>query len=331
VSKNAIPSKDKYRIRPYLKLHTFWQTDAKVRKARAVVVWPLVLTLLKQNNGFCSDDDLDPDVMAETLQVVSAEDIARAISGLKSVGLLVFGSATKHVNQHKSVEMSGWCTPKWDQYQADARDDWAKAAHTDAHRGEARQGDGERTPASAGESLHVQTCAEKEKETEKETERETERETDLAAVAAVAHTSTRDGAAPPAATPTPPPERGDLDLQSTIEAYRCGMAPTRGGGRAQFLPSGLLAQVMKLHADFGGPMVRQAIEEAIGAKNEIPGPSYLRAICQRMRDKPGERRPGADPGVFRAKGPVAPFIEGNPDEAFGPRLPDDHEDGSHAL
>lgn len=118
------------------------------------------------------------------------------------------------------------------------------------------------------------------------------------------------------------------------------MAPTRGGGRAQFLPSGLLAHVQKLHSDFGGLMVRQAIDEAIGAKGEIPSPNYLRSICQRMRDNPGgrvtapstqQRRPGADPGVFRAKGPVAPFIEGNPDEAFGPRLPEDHKDDSHAL
>jgi hypothetical protein len=44
-----------------------------------------------------------------------------------------------------------------------------------------------------------------------------------------------------------------------------------------------------------------------------------------------QRRPGADPGVFRARGPVACMQDGNPDEAFGPRLPEDQNGDSDAV
>ena len=298
--------------------------------------FPFILDAIKDGNGRCSDLALTD---ARILRAAHLDGLIKA-NGFSirdayvAVGMLI-------------LDERGWGARNWDKWQRDQAkekkktDDKERIAekrrvekevsqHVAATGGDVGRGRSESPRVAPHTDTYTSTTTEP-------------HAAEAAVVAASAHTGVREDAAPPAATPTPTapsPDHGDPDLQATIEAYRCGMASARGGGRAQFLPSGLLAQVLKLHADFGGPMVRQAIEEAIGAKNEIPGPSYVRAICQRMRDDPGERRPGpsmhqrrpgADPGVFRAKGPVACMMDGNPDEAFGPRLPEDQEDDSHAV
>ena len=119
----------------------------------------------------------------------------------------------------------------------------------------------------------------------------------------------------------------EIDLPM-LEGLALQCIPTTGRRAAPMMLDNVSQRALyELVKQYGAEKVRDALLDCGGM--EMP----VKAAKKRLEggSTATQRRPGADPGVFRAKGPVAPFIEGNPDEAFGPRLPDDHEDGSHAL
>jgi hypothetical protein len=89
----------------WVRLDTDCHADGRLRRARAVSVWPAVLCAMKRGNGIATDDDLDPVVISDLWQMDEAT-VTRAIGGLRAVGMLVECEG-------------GWTTPRWSEHQPD--------------------------------------------------------------------------------------------------------------------------------------------------------------------------------------------------------------------
>lgn len=89
----------------WLRLDSDFALDGRLRKSRAILWWPLVLSVLKRHGGRAPSVDLDPDVLCDVAQ--ATPDAAKtAMDGLLRVGLL--------------VEADGFFTsPAWDDHQID--------------------------------------------------------------------------------------------------------------------------------------------------------------------------------------------------------------------
>ena len=59
------------------------------------------------------------------------------------------------------------------------------------------------------------------------------------------------------------------------------------------MPPALVQSVMAIAADFGPAMVISAVEASVEAKGHVPGPAYVRRICDRLRAE--QNRPAALP------------------------------------
>jgi hypothetical protein len=71
------------------------------------------------------------------------------------------------------------------------------------------------------------------------------------------------------------------------------MPPGRNGGVGVFMPPALVESIRSIAADFGARMVIDAVNASVEAKGHVPGPTYVRRICERLRAD--ERRPVALP------------------------------------
>lgn len=90
---------------PWFRMAEGFFRDGRVRKAKAMAVWPWVLSVLKRGNGFAREDDLDPEVCADDMGL-TLEQASIALAGLRRVGLL--------------VEVDGaWTADGWTSYQPD--------------------------------------------------------------------------------------------------------------------------------------------------------------------------------------------------------------------
>lgn len=119
----------------------------------------------------------------------------------------------------------------------------------------------------------------------------------------------------------------EIDLPM-LEGLALQCIPTTGRRAPPMMLDNVSQRALyELVRQYGAEKVRDALLDCGGM--EMP----VKAAKKRLEggSTVTQRRPGADPGVFRAKGPVACMEDGDPDEAFGPRLPEDQEGGSHAV
>jgi hypothetical protein len=107
---------------PWVRLDAGFARDAKLRKARATAIWPFVIARMKAGYGYATDDDLDPEILAEE-SYIPAEICERAVEGLKRVGLLVWAEEDVEVGGRVRTvrRVGGWTTPRWTEYQPDGR------------------------------------------------------------------------------------------------------------------------------------------------------------------------------------------------------------------
>jgi hypothetical protein len=107
---------------PWLRLDAHYSHHPKLVRAgpEATLLWPHVLAALKRSDGVCSDDDLDPAVLARICGG-TVEQWTAGLDAIKRVGLLADGQRTVKVGRAPAEVVSGWVTPGWDKYQPDAR------------------------------------------------------------------------------------------------------------------------------------------------------------------------------------------------------------------
>lgn len=119
---------------------------------------------------------------------------------------------------------------------------------------------------------------------------------EVGGVVVVADTPREPDQAPAGPSPTPTPAAAptnEPDLRAAVDAYQRAMPPGRNGGVGVFMPPALVQSVMAIAADFGTRMVVEAVSASVEAKGHVPGPTYVRRICERLRAD--ERRPAALP------------------------------------
>ena len=243
----------------WLRLDDNYASDGKVRRARAVMWWPIILCAMKRGGGVASDDDISPDVLADIGQGDEAS-AARAVEGLKSSGLLI-------------QDGSGWTTPNWREFQPDptgstrqrALRERNKAAHDSVT---VRNSD---SPLRNGVSRSV---------TPDSTGRDIQDKTEGVVVAANT---------PREADPAPHhiggSNRAELEIQSveTAELIEFWVRTQNGSGsRAPGMFASHAAQtaIVELVATFKAERVKWAIGRAVDvANNGAPSLGLLRKLC----------------------------------------------------
>lgn len=114
-------TEDHRRLTSWIRLDVPILTDAKLRRARARGLWPILLLVLKQSGGVVPTADLDPELLAQDLDgLLDAQGVRERIEGLKREGLLVHGTYTVKIGRGER-EVTGWTTPNWRSYQPDER------------------------------------------------------------------------------------------------------------------------------------------------------------------------------------------------------------------
>lgn len=109
------------RMTPWIRLDVAVLTDAKLRRARARGLWPIVLLVLKQCGGVIPTGDLDAELLAQDLDgLLDAAGVQERLDALKREGLLIHGTYKVKVSRGER-EITGWTTPHWKSFQPDER------------------------------------------------------------------------------------------------------------------------------------------------------------------------------------------------------------------
>ena len=264
-------------------METRWWADEDVEATGHQWAWPLILDAIKAGNGVASARALSDDRLSRCagLDRILALDDVMVVTEFSRVGLIVAADG-------------GWTARSWDEYQrADEAKRDRQKRYRDRKKSDVTATSRDVTATLPGRNGDVAATA---------TVHDIQDIQDKTGGVGVADTPREDKApAEPSPTPAPRPATptNEPDLRAACDAYQRAMPPGRNGGVAVFMPPALVESIRSIAVDFGARMVIDAVNASVEAKGHVPGPTYVRRICERLRAD--ERRPVALP--FKAAAP----------------------------
>lgn len=290
-------------VAPWVRLDVDYANDPRVRRAKAVPVWPWIIARMKAGSGFVSDDDLAADFMAEQTQL--PEDLcAHAVAALKKVGLLTWGEDEINLggrNGDAVRKVYGWTTPRWDDFQPDARQ---RSDRRDGSHG------GKPAPQAAPSSVETRSTVEPSQTVPGMVSHGTLRDITVRDVVDLPEAVRDPGVAasllagareerparseviagpwpePQAPPPAPAPKLQPGEPQPvppgcdrTIVAWRSATP-----GTPNQLSGLLVHEVVLLVREFGADAVIAGVEEQVRTTGGAPSPKYVRRVCEGRRD-----------------------------------------------